>query len=133
MMIFTSTTAQENALCKKDNQCSTGKCNHDGKPTKENNQGEFGICIAKGYIINFGNTYNTCGANGYLGKQVGYDNAAFIYNIQQCADFCSKNKDCAYFYLNVKGWCGLYSSCDAKKLRYPEEAGSTYRKAKVTG
>ena len=76
---------------------------------------------AEGYQNYYGNTFNTCG-EGNLDKKK-------KLNIQQCADFCSDNADCAYFYLNVNGWCGLYSSCDSKKLRYPKEAGSTFKKA----
>ena len=75
---------------------------------------------AKGYQNYYGNTFNTCG-EGNLDKKK-------KLNIQQCADFCSANPDCNYFYLNDNGWCGLYAACEWKNMRQPKLAGSTYKK-----
>ena len=73
---------------------------------------------AEGYITTYGNTFNTCGEDKL-------DNGKKL-NIQQCADKCSGNPDCNYFYLNVNGWCGLYAACEWKNMRKPRIARSTY-------
>ena len=72
---------------------------------------------ADGYALTCGNILKTCHDDFRLEH-------GFNLNTQECADMCSDNLECAYFYLNANGWCGLYSSCEW--LRQPGLYGSTY-------
>ena len=74
---------------------------------------------ADGYTLTCGNILKTCHDDFRLEHE-------FNLNTQECADICSDNLECAYFYLNANGWCGLYSSCE--RLRQPGLSGSTYYK-----
>ena len=48
------------------------------------------------------------------------------YDLQSCQNLCDIDVECNFMYIGIRGWCGLFKSCDTRIRN--SATGSTYEK-----
>ena len=79
------------------------------------------ISIVDGYAMIMDRTSRKCSQDAE--NMIFWDGS---YDLESCQNLCDTDVECNFMYIGIRGWCGLFKSCDTRIRN--SATGSTYEK-----